>query len=136
VVKIKESSKIMADLLRKGYTMLNLSCPVCNNPVFRDKNGDKFCPICNRKVLIVDNYDNKKNSLFEPSNSTIPEKKDSENDLNRDIPNLLKKIVINKINLIVLKLKAEDQVENIERYTNILLNLIKLYKKVEIVKNH
>ncbi|TFG16153.1 MAG: hypothetical protein EU531_07420 [Promethearchaeota archaeon] len=45
----------MANLLKSGYTMLNLACPVCSNPVFRNKKGDTFCPICNRKVILITN---------------------------------------------------------------------------------
>lgn len=46
--------KKMAELLRSGNTMLNRSCPVCNTPIFRNKEGELFCPSCNRKVMIVD----------------------------------------------------------------------------------
>jgi uncharacterized Zn finger protein (UPF0148 family) len=61
VIIIKDDAKKMANLLKSGFTMLNLACPVCSNPIFRDKNENTFCPVCNRKVVIVnDNISNKK----------------------------------------------------------------------------
>ncbi|MFX0060538.1 MAG: Sjogren's syndrome/scleroderma autoantigen 1 family protein [Candidatus Hodarchaeota archaeon] len=136
MIKIKEASKIMANLLRNGYTMLNLSCPVCNNPIFRDKSGEKFCPICNRKVLIIENYDEKRLSSKEVLESSKQDTQILENQLDDKMTNALKKIVIEKINLIALKLKDELQFEFIEKYTNLLLNLITLLKKFENVNNH
>jgi len=133
VINIKEASKKMADLLRKGYTMMNLSCPVCNNPIFRDKNGEKFCPICNRTVLIVNDK-----SITSPkiSNSNKQEVLNLENQFDDKTIILLKEVVLNKINLIANKLNSEDQFEAIENYTNLLLKLIKLFKKVGKLNNH
>ena len=54
--------------------MLNLACPVCSNPVFRNKNGDTFCPICNRKVILLNN------DITEESN-----KKQNINHLNKEV---------------------------------------------------
>ena len=64
MIIIKDEAKKMANLLKSGFTMINLACPVCSNPIFRDKNGNSFCPICNRKVVIVDDRisNNKENS--------------------------------------------------------------------------
>ena len=126
MIGIKEASKKMADLLRKGYTMMNLSCPVCNNPIFRDKGGEKFCPVCNRKVLIVDDK-----NISSPIISDLNDKEiqNLENQVEDNTIILLKKIVIDKINLISNRLKNEDQFEYIEYYTNLLLKLIKLFKK-------
>ncbi len=40
MIIIREEAKKMADLLRSGHTMLNLACPVCNNPLFRNKDKE------------------------------------------------------------------------------------------------
>lgn len=127
MIYIKEASKKMADLLRRGYIMMNLSCPVCNNPIFRDKNGEKFCPICDRKVLIVDE---KSFPSPEISSSTKGEIENSENQFDDKTIILLKKIVIDKINFVANKLKSEAQFEAIENYTHLMLRLIKLFKKI------
>ena len=45
--------KGMADLLRKGATMLSRSCPECGTPLFQLKSGDIVCAKCQRRVVIV-----------------------------------------------------------------------------------
>ncbi|MFX1356732.1 MAG: Sjogren's syndrome/scleroderma autoantigen 1 family protein [Promethearchaeota archaeon] len=123
----------MAELLRKGYTMMNLSCPVCNNPIFRDKNGEKFCPICDRKVIIVGE---KSSTSLKIPNSTKGEIQNSENQFDDKTIILLKNIVIDKISLIANKLKSEDQFEAIKNYTYLMLKLIKLFKKIGKLNNN
>ena len=41
----------MAQVLRGGAKMLDIACPICNNPIFKLKTGEKACVVCNRKVL-------------------------------------------------------------------------------------
>jgi UPF0148 protein len=43
----------MADLLRSGATLTNLSCPACSSPLFRLKNIDLWCVQCKKKVITV-----------------------------------------------------------------------------------
>ena len=123
MIDIKDDNKKMADLLRSGYTMLNLACPVCNNPLFRNKNKEIFCPICNKKVLI------KKNENL-PVHSIKIKK-----DVNKDKVNInlysLEEIIEEKINWIAQKLKNEDQVNLIERHLKILIQLYDLLEKIK-----
>ena len=123
MIDIKDDNKKMADLLRSGYTMLNLACPVCNNPLFRNKNKEIFCPICNKKVLI------KKNENL-PIHSIKIKK-----DVNKDKVNInlysLKEIIEEKINWITQKLKNENQVNLIERHLKILIQLYDLLEKIK-----
>jgi len=100
----------MADLLRSGNTMLNLACPVCNNPIFRKKDGDTFCPTCNREVLIVSNkvvQNNKKQEIYQQNQYT-------------EVFNLLYSVLIEKIEVITQKLKNENQIHLIDMYISIL----------------
>jgi UPF0148 protein len=48
-----ERIKSMAELLRAGATMTDLSCPACSSPLFRLKNGDLWCAQCQKKVVVV-----------------------------------------------------------------------------------
>ena len=43
----------MADLLRQGATLTDLSCPVCASPLFRLKDGTLWCAKCEKKVIVV-----------------------------------------------------------------------------------
>jgi UPF0148 protein len=51
----KENTPIkrMADLLRQGDTLTDLSCPVCASPLFRLKDGTLWCAKDEKKVVIV-----------------------------------------------------------------------------------
>jgi UPF0148 protein len=51
----KENTPIkrMADLLRQGDTLTDLSCPVCAAPLFRLKDGTLWCANDEKKVVIV-----------------------------------------------------------------------------------
>ena len=43
----------MADLLRAGATLTDLSCPACSSPLFRLKSGDLWCAQCQKQVVVV-----------------------------------------------------------------------------------
>lgn len=124
--KKKDEAKIMADLLRAGQTMLNLACPLCNNPLFRNKENDIFCPICNKKVLIE-----KKDSLANNVEDANKAEYYAQN-LKKIVkhyhynPEVLVGILENKINLIAQKLKHETQMDLIERYIKILTKIFDL----------
>ncbi|MHA1749976.1 MAG: Sjogren's syndrome/scleroderma autoantigen 1 family protein [Promethearchaeota archaeon] len=66
----------MAHYLMSGAKMLDLACPICNNPIFQLKNGEKACVVCERKVV------------FEDELITEPEIHDSEMDgqVQHDVP--------------------------------------------------
>ncbi|TKJ24089.1 MAG: hypothetical protein CEE42_11410 [Promethearchaeota archaeon Loki_b31] len=120
---IKEDAKKMADLLRTGHKMLNLSCPICNNPIFQNKEGVSFCAICNRAVIMADSVSDK--NIEE--NETI---------LNKDtkqvnIPIVLITILTDKLNWITQKLEKENQLDIIEKYLKILFDLLNLLEKAK-----
>ena len=129
MINIKEDAKKMAALLKSGYTMLNLACPVCNNPVFRDKNGDTFCPICNRKVLLV--------------NHELSDDKDKEhisiiqnNDNNEEVSTTtiyqnLKRIAIMKVKHLTDLLENEKDIEIVDKLTHSLIQLITLISQIK-----
>jgi len=45
--------KRMAELLRQGDTLTDLSCPACSAPLFRLKDGTLWCAKDEKKVIIV-----------------------------------------------------------------------------------
>jgi UPF0148 protein len=53
--KKKEDAYIkrMAELLRQGATLTDLSCPVCASPLFRLKDGTLWCEKDKKKVIVV-----------------------------------------------------------------------------------
>ncbi|MFX0197261.1 MAG: Sjogren's syndrome/scleroderma autoantigen 1 family protein [Candidatus Hodarchaeota archaeon] len=50
--KGEDKIRYMAELLKRGATLLNETCPECKTLLFRE--GDRiFCPNCDRRVVIV-----------------------------------------------------------------------------------
>lgn len=125
----------MADLLRSGNTMLNMACPVCNNPIFRNKVGDTFCPTCNRNVLIV-----KDSSFTEKKHDPRGKYQQGQGKdlLNRksDIFSSLEEAILEKIEIIIKKLRNETQLHSIEDFTKILLNCLDILNKIPFGKEN
>lgn len=120
---IKEDAKKMADLLRKGHKMLNLSCPICNNPIFQNKDGVSFCAICNREIIMADSG----------SDKNIEEKETflNKNTKKGNIPSVLITVLTDKLNWITQKLEKEKQLDIIEKYIKILFDLLNLLEKAK-----
>ena len=123
---IKEDAKKMADLLRAGHKMLNLSCPICNNPIFQNKEGVSFCAICNREVIMADSV----------SDKNIEEKEAilNKNTKQINITSVLITVLTNKLNWITEKLEKENQLDIIEKYLKILFDLLNLLEKAKGLK--
>jgi len=123
VVFIKEDAKKMADPLRMGHKMLNLSCPICNNPIFQNKDGISFCGICNREVIMADSVSDKNIDKKE----TILNK----NTKQVNIPSVLITVLTDKLNWITQKLEKENHLDIIEKYLKILFDLLNLLEKAK-----
>ena len=117
----------MADLLRSGHTMLNIACPVCNNPVFRNKDGDKFCPSCNREVVVINDQITHN---FEKREIASENNRNSEDTLDSDVLNSFSEVILKKMQWIIEKLKMETQLELIKNYADILSKLYDLLNKI------
>ena len=121
----------MADLLRSGYTMLNIACPVCNNPIFQNKEKKKFCPTCNREVLVVNNKTSRDHEAIE-KNAVQKNNNNITTDKKLIIPDFdfLKEVIIKKTQILIEKLNTESQLDLLERYTDLLSKLIDIWNKI------
>ncbi|MEM1586230.1 MAG: Sjogren's syndrome/scleroderma autoantigen 1 family protein [Candidatus Bathyarchaeia archaeon] len=45
--------RLMADMLKSGALLTDLSCPVCSSPLFKLKSGELWCVQCQKKVVVV-----------------------------------------------------------------------------------
>ena len=132
MIIIKEEAKKMAELLRSGHTMLNLACPVCNNPLFRNKDNEIHCPICNKRVLVKKNESIQQKSNTSLEKRMINDEKLIKTNRNSDIKfTSLKKIIEEKIDYISQKLKDETQIDLIEHYIKILIKIYDLLNKID-----
>lgn len=46
-----EKTKKAAELLLQGATMLQISCPQCNDPIYRKRDGQMFCVNCQSLIV-------------------------------------------------------------------------------------
>jgi len=116
----------MADLLRSGYSMLNLACPVCNNPLFKDKDKEIFCPICKKKIVIVKDTLNQKLNNKKKAGEPIVESKVIAEDRFNNLHEILKE----KLEHISRKMRDETQIEIIKNYLEILNLILEILKKI------
>jgi uncharacterized Zn finger protein (UPF0148 family) len=120
----------MADLLRSGSTMLNIACPVCNNPIFRNKDGKTYCPTCNREVLMVDKKTYQNSSMISENFTNKELDNNSVKEQNKLLTKL-KTVLYEKLDEIIQKLKMETHIGEIEVYSRILLNFLELIAKIQ-----
>ncbi|MHA1336371.1 MAG: Sjogren's syndrome/scleroderma autoantigen 1 family protein [Promethearchaeota archaeon] len=119
----------MANLLKSGYTMLNLACPICNNPLFRNKEKEIFCPICKKKVVIVKENSNTNLIKSQEVSNNFQELSEESTDI-KELKKRVKKVIHSKIEFLCNKLENEDQLEKISSIINIINLLFNFYKKI------
>ncbi len=130
----KINIKKMAELLKAGHSMLNQACPICNSPIFRNKEGELFCPSCNRKVIIVkDAKSFKEQSKIIKSQEKKIQENFNEKELGRDFIEIytkLKRILVEKLEEISLKLEKETQISLLNEYLFTINKILKIIKKL------
>ncbi|UCE29100.1 MAG: hypothetical protein JSV85_07590 [Candidatus Bathyarchaeota archaeon] len=101
----------MADLLKQGSTMTELSCPACSSPLFRLKSGQLWCVKCEKRVVIVKRgeqlVDSPESVLFTSLESTL----------------------LKRIEEIKTKMEEEKSPERLERLGATLSTLLENLKK-------
>ena len=114
-----KNSKInsMANLLKSGAILTNLSCPACNAPIFRFKNGNLWCEQCQKRIIT--------------SKSNVTNKSIEINQIYNEIEiSMLKKIY-----KICKKIERENNIENMQNLTSIVSELLEnlfLIKKINL----
>jgi len=106
----------MADLLRQGLTLTDLSCPACASPLFRTKNGNLWCAKCEKKVILV-----KEGEESAKITSSIA----LEN---------LESTLLAKVQEIQTKMQSTENVEELQKLGTLLLELLENLEKVRKVK--
>lgn len=101
-----EGIRSMADLLRSGATLTDLSCPVCASPIFRLRNGELWCAKCQKRVVIVKEGE----QAFEPSGQLLF--------------GTLESTLLAKINEVNNRIREEEDVEQLLKLNEILSMLL------------
>ena len=111
-----ESIKVMADLLRQGATLTQLSCPACSSPLFKLQNKDIWCAKCQKRVIIVKEGDPEPELPKEPRFSG------------------LEKTIMTKIETLEKQLAEENDPEKIIKLGETLSSLLENLEKIQNMK--
>jgi uncharacterized Zn finger protein (UPF0148 family) len=115
--------KKMAGLLRSGATMLDLTCPRCENILFKLKDESIFCPSCEQEVIIQKSSEkNRKNSKNIEQQGVHSSAENVFSDEIRSIRVLIKKLCN--------QLENSEKINIIESQINLLEKVLHIYKEL------
>ena len=107
--------KRMADLLRQGATLTDLSCPACASPLFRLKDGTLWCAKDEKKVVVV-----KEGEEPETAGGTAYDK--------------LEATLLAKVEAIQNKIQNTENVEELQKLSSALSELLNNLEKIQKMK--
>lgn len=113
------SIKRMADLLRQGATLTDLSCPACSSPLFRFKDNTLWCEQDQKKVVIV------------KEGKQTPVQMAPQTDIAYD---KLETTLLNKIQVLEDKIEKTEDVEEIQKLSAALSELLNSLEKIRKIK--
>jgi UPF0148 protein len=113
--KTDASVKKMAEMLRRGATMLAQACPQCGSPLMRVGN-DIYCATCDRRIVVV-----KEGQQAEPEalRSLIPG---------------LRETLIRKLKKLNELIDKEENAEALAKLAGLMLLLLQALQQLENVK--
>jgi UPF0148 protein len=109
----------MADLLRQGATLTDLSCPVCASPLFRIKDGTLWCEQDQKKVIIVKEGEQPPVQSAPQANAAYDK---------------LEAILLTKVQGIQDKIEKTEDIEEIQKLSNALSELLSSLEKIKHMK--
>ena len=105
----------MADLLRQGATLTDLSCPVCASPLFRLKDGTLWCAKDEKKVIVV-----REGEEPEKTSNTMYEK--------------LEETLLKKVQEIQDKIQETENLDELQKLSTALSELLSNLEKIKKMK--
>ncbi len=110
-----KSIKRMADLLRQGATLTDLSCPACASPLFRLKDGLLWCAKCEKKVIVM-----KEGEEPEKANNAAYSK--------------LEATLLAKVEDIQDKMQKTENVEELQKLSTALSEILTTHEKIQKIR--
>jgi UPF0148 protein len=109
--------KRMADLLMKGATLTDLSCPVCGSPLFRLQDDTLWCEKDEKKVVVVKEGE-------EPTKPSV----------SGAIYDKLEASLLNKIQDLQGKIEKTEDIDELQKLANAISELLSSLDKVQKMK--
>jgi UPF0148 protein len=120
----KDSIKRMAELLRQGATLTDLSCPNCNSPLFRLRDATLWCAKDQQKVIVIKEGE-------EPPQTQQPQTPKSSNNAAYD---KLEATLMKKVEDIQAKIEKTEDIDELQKLTVALSELLNSVEKVKRMK--
>jgi len=114
--KKSDNLEAMANLLRRGATLTEYSCPACASPIFKLKSGELWCAKCQKRVIVVKEGET-------PEEATKP-----------IVLSGLESTVLAKIQEIETKIKTETDPTQLEKLSATLATLLENLEKIKKMK--
>jgi UPF0148 protein len=111
------SIKRGAELLRKGATLTDLSCPNCSSPLFRLSDGTLWCIKDEKKVIII------KEDQEPPKQSAASSAYDK-----------LEETLMSKVQNIQEKIEKTQDIDELQKLTLALSELLNSLEKIKKIK--
>lgn len=112
----KKDLQNMADLLKQGATLTELSCPACASPLFKLKSGELWCAKCQKRVIVV-----REGETPEEAGKSI-------------MLSGLESTVLTKIREIQTKINDEKDPAQLEKLSATLASLLENLEKIKRMK--
>jgi uncharacterized Zn finger protein (UPF0148 family) len=106
--------KRMAELLRQGTTLTDIACPACASPLFRLKDQTLWCAKDQKKVVIL-----KQDEELKTKNSKYDK---------------IEKTLLTKAEKIQLKIENTENVDELQKLTITLSEILNTLEKIKKMK--
>lgn len=110
--KDESSVKKMAELLRRGATMLAQSCPQCGSPLMQVEE-DVYCATCDRRIVFADDDEEAEAQAVKVM---LPQ---------------LRETLIRKLSSITDEIESTNDVESLTKLANLMVMLLQALHKLE-----
>jgi Uncharacterized Zn-finger containing protein len=123
----RESIKRMAELLRQGATLTDLSCPNCNSPLFRLRDSTLWCAKDEKKVVIVKEGEEPPRTQIAQAPTQAPKAYNAAYDR-------LEATLMKKIEDIQAKIEKTEDIDELQKLTVALSELLNSVDKINKMK--
>ena len=123
----KDSIKRMAELLRQGATLTDLSCPNCNSPLFRIRDGTLWCAKDEKKVITVKEGEEQQKTQMAQPQTQAPKASNTAYDK-------LEATLMKKIEDIQTRIEKTEDIDELQKLTVALSELLNSVDKIKKMK--
>jgi UPF0148 protein len=114
------SIKRMADLLRQGATLTDLSCPSCSSPLLRFKDGILWCEQDQKRVVVIKDEEQIPVQTAPQANTSCDK---------------LETTLLAKIRIIENKIEKTENIDELQKLSSALSEMLNSLEKIRKIKN-